>query len=875
MALAAMPPRLLAGARGRLMMFNLLVVAVTLMVSSVAIMGFHHAGTIQEQAQERTLDDMTGSLALARDTANVATAAVRLSQVIGALEYRSEADRLKQTQRALQHSLSVIAVSPLARSEPELVRLITERSLTLERSIGHLLTLSHIRHLQRNQLLSALYQCQLTLAHIDLMMRRQGVNQPSVGLRREIDQLLTIAIDTPSPHAVMFQLDRVMGEWPTLASPGGVLGAKIQQFRAGQRRLTPIAQALDNSDLAIAFYTYQIKALVAMLNLDITRYVAKVAQTTEHRTEATHRELNSVIAFIGLFALIALVITGFAGLYIYRNLGSNLTTIANAMTRLASGEREVSVPALTRRDELGDLARAFNVFARNTASLEQTSRLLREKSTQLETTFIAMRDGFALFDREGKLVVWNPQYPLLLGLTGESLQRGQQDSTLLKSVSHQDAAWLGELRWEEALTDLRRALPQPQELRLADGRVIELRFSPVPGHGMVNTVLERTERRALEEALVHSQKMKAVGQLTGGLAHDFNNLLAVIIGSLELTGGYAADAAAGRRIARALKAAERAAQLTQRLLAFSRKQSLSPRAVDVAALVESLHELMTHSLLPGQSLVIDAQPGLWYAWIDPSQLENALLNLVVNARDAMQGRDGDIQLRIVNQRVARSSGKQQEMVTLEVIDQGCGMPPDVRAQVFEPFFTTKAVGSGSGLGLSMVYGFIRQSGGKVQLDTAPGQGTRVQLQLPRAPAQAPALPVVASSEVERLVLVLEDEEDVRQTLCEHLHQLGYLTIQCADGEQALSLLRQTPEINMLLSDLMLPGALNGVDVIRLAMQQHPALAVLLVSGQDLRHRVDGALPFCERLAKLFSQQQLAQALRRAWQRSVTTRRRNG
>lgn len=448
------------------------------------------------------------------------------------------------------------------------------------------------------------------------------------------------------------------------------------------------------------------------------------------------------------------------------------------------------------------------MFARNTASLEQTSRLLREKSTQLETTFIAMRDGFALLDHEGKLVVWNPQYPLLLGLPGESPQRGQQDSTLLKSVSHQDAAWLGEQRWEEALTDLRRALPQ--ELRLA-----------------------------------------------------------VIIGSLELTGGYDADAAAGRRIARALKAAERAAQLTQRLLAFSRKQSLSPRAVDVAALVESLHELMTHSLLPGQSLVIDAQPGLWHAWIDPGQLENALMNLVVNARDAMQGRDGDIQLRIVNQRVARSSGKQQEMVTLEVIDQGCGMPPDVRAQVFEPIFTTKEVGSGSGLGLSMVHGFIRQSGGKVRLDTAPGQGTRVQLQLRQR------RPVVASSEVARLVLVLvlEDEEDVRQTLCEHLHQLGYLTIECADGERALSLLRQTPEINMLLSDLMLTGALNGVDVIRLAMQQHSA--VLLVSGQDLRHRVDGALPFCERLAKPFSQRQLAQTLHRAWQRSVTTRRRNG
>lgn len=386
---------------------------------------------------------------------------------------------------------------------------------------------------------------------------------------------------------------------------------------------------------------------------------------------------------------------------------------------------------------------------------------------------------------------------------------------------------------------------------------------------MVNTVLERTSRKALEAALLHSQKMKAVGQLTGGLAHDFNNLLAVIIGSLALTVDQLPPGTLASRIERARLAADRAAQLTQRLLAFSRKQALYPRAVAVVELVENLQSLLQHSLLPGQHLVVDAQRPGWPAWIDAGQLENALMNLVVNARDAMERQSGEIRLRIWNQRIQEADGK-RDRVTIEVIDHGCGMSAEVREQVFEPFFTTKATGSGSGLGLSMVYGFVRQSGGQIELETAPGQGTTVRLLLPRAPeaaqplVSAPVLTPRASRD--RLILVLDDEPAVRQTLCEHLHQLGYLTLECADGESALTLLRQTPDIDLLISDLMLPGALNGADVIRQAQQQWPQLATLLISGQDLR-QTPVTLPLCERLAKPWQQAQLVQALERAWQRS--------
>jgi len=842
-----------ASARGRLLFFNLLVMTVTLMVCGVAVLGFRHASQIQEQVQQQTLDDMTGSMNLARDTANVATAAVRLSQVVGALEYKSEAERLKATQMALQKSLEQLARAPLAQLEPQLVERITSRSNELEQSVTQMLERGQRRHLERNALLSSLYQNQSYLRHLQEINLRDGIAIGDPRLLGEMDRLLAAAIRTPSPRPTIQQLTEIRAQLPD-RTDNPVVNGILQDFSNELAKLGPLAAQLDDSDLAISWFMFHIKALVAILNTDINQYVAQVAQASEQRTAQSHSEMRSIIIFICAFALLALVITGFAGWYIYRNLGSNLTAISRAMSRLARGEPDVPVPALQRRDELGELARAFNVFARNTASLEHTSKLLKEKSTQLETTFHAMRDGFALFDSQGCLVVWNPQYPLLLGLSADALQRGQHYQGLLRQVSELP---------DHVQENLARPMPKPQELRLADNRTIELRFSPVPGRGMVNVVLDRTERKGLEEALLHSQKMKAVGQLTGGLAHDFNNLLAVIIGSLELVNPQSPDAP---RISRALKAAERGAMLTQRLLAFSRKQSLHPHAVEMQPLLENLSELMRHSLPATLTLEIEAQQPAWPAWIDVGQLENAIINLVMNARDAMEGQKGTIKIRTWNQRVTRSDGRRQDMVALEVIDRGCGMSQDVKARVFEPFFTTKQTGSGSGLGLSMVYGFVRQSGGRVAIDSAPGQGTTVRLQLPRASVQVVSpvepLPAQEADRTDKLILVLEDEADVRQTLCEQLHGLGYLTLEAECGEQALALLAASEDIGMLISDLMLPGQMSGAEVINYARQHYPHLPLLLISGQDLRPVHNPALPDVELLRKPFTRVQLAQALRR-------------
>lgn len=741
-----------ASARGRLLFFNLLVVAVTLMVSGVAVLGFQHASQIQEQVQQQTVDDMTGSMNLARDTANVATAAVRLSQVVGALEYKGEAERLQETQRVLKQSLEQLATAPLAQQEPVLVERIIQRSNELQSSVEGMLQRGQRRHLERNALLSSLYQNQSYLRHLQKLIGAQDD-----ALLGQMDRLIVAAIDTPTPRSVVKQLDAVMPALP-LQHANPLISGILNDFNRELHKLEPLSSALEQSDLAINWYMFHIKALVAILNSDINQYASQVALISEQRVAQSHQELQSGALFILVFALLAVVITGFAGWYIYRNLGSNLTAISRAMTRLAHGESDVSVPALQRRDELGELARAFSVFARNTASLEHTTRLLKEKTSQME--------------------------------------------------------------------------------------------------------IDRTERQGLEEALLHSQKLKAVGQLTGGLAHDFNNLLAVIIGSLDLVNPESPDAP---RVNRALKAAERGALLTQRLLAFSRKQSLHPHAVELKTLLENLGELMRHSLPATLTLEIEAQSPAWPAWIDVSQLENAIINLVMNARDAMDGQAGTIKIRTWNQRVTRSDGRKQDMVMLEVADQGSGMSQEVKAQVFEPFFTTKQTGSGSGLGLSMVYGFVRQSGGRVEIESAPGQGTTVRLQLPRAvvpvQAQVEAVAQHTTTNDEKLVLVLEDEDDVRQTLCEQLHLLGYLTLEAANGEQAMHLLAASSEIDILISDLMLPGGLSGVDVVNHAQAHYPQLSILLISGQDLRPAHNPALPDVALLRKPFTRGELAQALR--------------
>ncbi|WP_342154640.1 PAS domain S-box protein [Methylorubrum sp. SB2] len=357
-------------------------------------------------------------------------------------------------------------------------------------------------------------------------------------------------------------------------------------------------------------------------------------------------------------------------------------------------------------------------------------------------------------------------------------------------------------------------------------------------------VRERTdELMRAEELLRQSQKMEAVGQLTGGLAHDFNNLLAGISGSIELMNtriGQGRFKDVEKYVTAAQGATKRAAALTHRLLAFSRQQTLDPKATNVNNLIAGMLDLIQRTVGPSVAVEHVGAVGLWPALVDPSQLENALLNLCINARDAMPA-GGRITIETGNRWIDREAGQRQDMpegeyLALSVSDTGTGMPPEVIARVFEPFFTTKPLGQGTGLGLSMIYGFAKQSGGQVRIHSKEGEGTTVSIFLPRHRGEAEqdeALPdaaVTPIAEAGETVLIVDDEPTVRMLVTDVLGDLGYTAIEAADGAGGLRVLQSDARIDLLVTDVGLPGGMNGRQMADVARVSRPDLKVLFITG---------------------------------------------
>ena len=355
-------------------------------------------------------------------------------------------------------------------------------------------------------------------------------------------------------------------------------------------------------------------------------------------------------------------------------------------------------------------------------------------------------------------------------------------------------------------------------------------------------VSERTSQlMQAEEALRQSQKMEAVGQLTGGIAHDFNNLLQGILGALDVIKRRIAEGRIGDLdpfLNGALDLANRAATLTHRLLAFSRRQPVDPRPVDFNELIGTVEELLRRSLGENINLSVAAGEDLWLVRCDGNQLENALLNLAINARDAMPD-GGTMTIDTANKVLDANQARQRdvsagEYVCLRVIDTGVGMPPSVKARAFDPFYTTKPIGKGTGLGLSMIYGFVRQSDGSVTIDSEFGKGTSIEICLPRYKGDVVDAPVEGPSGYHRaganeVVLIVEDEAVVRLLIVEALNDLGYQALETADSAAALRILQSSQRVDLLVSDIGLPG-LNGRQLADAARVKRPRLKVLFVTG---------------------------------------------
>lgn len=387
------------------------------------------------------------------------------------------------------------------------------------------------------------------------------------------------------------------------------------------------------------------------------------------------------------------------------------------------------------------------------------------------------------------------------------------------------------LRWVGSNTDIEDLRRQSAELA---------RFNET----LEEQVAERTSAlMQAEEALRQSQKMEAVGQLTGGIAHDFNNLLAGISGSLELITNRIAQgrhAEVERFTVAAQGAAKRAAALTHRLLAFSRRQTLDPKPTDPNRLIRGMEDLVRRTTGPGIEVEVVAGTGLWPVLIDAHQLENAVLNLCINARDAMPN-GGRLTIETGNRWIDARTAKAQDLepgqyVSICVSDTGTGMAPEVAARAFEPFFTTKPLGEGTGLGLSMIYGFVRQSGGQVRIYSEAGEGAMICLYLPRHFGEVddadliPEVEQAPRAQAGETVMVVDDEPTVRMLVAEILHELGYQCIEASDGVAGLKLLQSGARIDLLVTDVGLPGGMNGRQMADAARIDRPDLKVLFITG---------------------------------------------
>ena len=475
--------------------------------------------------------------------------------------------------------------------------------------------------------------------------------------------------------------------------------------------------------------------------------------------------------------------------------------------------------------------------------LDRVQRELQDQTSVLETLARNAPDSIIVIDRERRILFINHvsdgrAVQEVLGATVESLLPAPHAAQVRARLER--VFQTGEATSFEAPID-----------REGQRRWFSTRAGPIVRDGQVERVLmistditdarrAAEEHRTLEIQLAQAQKMQALGQLTGGIAHDFNNLLTVIIGSLSLLKAKSLAPERARELAQqADDAAARAAALTQRLLAFARRQPLRPQSIDPRVLLSGMEQLLRRTLPADIALSVEVRAHTWLCRVDPVQLESAVLNLAINARDAMP-KGGSLRVVASNAQVEPKSELEQEglspgdYVLIDVTDTGAGMAADVLARAFEPFFTTKGVGVGSGLGLSMVYGFAKQSGGQVKLSSEVGSGTSVRLYVPRSETgiSTTSLSAVTTAADGRgqLVLVVEDDAAVRHVVCEMLGRAGYQTLATHDGQSAQRVLASRQDVALLLIDMVLPGGMSGAELVAALRHDRRALPVLFMTG---------------------------------------------
>jgi signal transduction histidine kinase len=501
-----------------------------------------------------------------------------------------------------------------------------------------------------------------------------------------------------------------------------------------------------------------------------------------------------------------------AALYVSGHVTSNLRAISDAMMRLASGDRQSRLPrGADRGDEIGKLFHAFRSFRASVLRLDRSNRQMAQRTALYESMMAGINDGVAILSEQGQIVASNDRLAQVLRLDPGLLQgRPRLDDVIVA------AGWVADAQPGGIIG-----------LALPGGPHVERRDNPLPEGGAVVLIADTTERRQVEERLRQIQRIEALGKVSGEVAHDFGNILSTVSGSLHLMESASTERQAALRQTIA-SAVDLGVSLTERLLSFAKRQQLEPEVLDLPLLVEGMADLVRFALRDEVELVIEATPGPLPVRVDPGQLESAILNLCLNAGQAIEGPG----------RIGITVSHEGGQAVIEVADTGTGMTPEVLAHAMEPFFTARADGTGTGLGLAMVYGFIRQSGGDIQIVSAPGEGTVVRLTLPLHGTLAAALPALGQ------VLLVEDNASDRAVAKRLLGPVAAELETVASAEAALARLGRP--LDLIVTDLSLDGRVEGWRLAEATVTRWPAARALVVSGHlpdvdPVSHRFPGQI----------------------------------
>ncbi|MBL4740706.1 MAG: PAS domain S-box protein [Sneathiella sp.] len=568
---------------------------------------------------------------------------------------------------------------------------------------------------------------------------------------------------------------------------------------------------------------------------------------------------------------------------VVRKISTPIQKLSEIMGKLAKGNTDIEIPARNRRDEVGNIANAVEVFRKGIIDQKHLQMRIRQSEDRYKGFAKASSDWFWETDSDLSFTYVSGRSEEILGVKSEDVIGKKREEVHQGNLDTGLPAWKEHL---QKLADHRPFFDYEFRWRRKDGNEKFISLSGVPQYddndqfmGYRGIGRDISERKELEGQIRRAQKMEAVGQLTGGIAHDFNNILGIVQGNLELIKDMIPeDSKALLRVKKAEEGVLRGADITNKLLGFSRKSTELITSINPNELILNIQELIAKSLTASIGVEVRLAEGLWTVDIDAGDFEDAILNLSLNARDAMVD-GGYLVFETSNRTIEGESNHQKptglsgEFVVISVSDTGSGMSEEIKSRSLEPFFTTKEQGKGTGLGLSMVYGFVERSGGQLIINSEIGEGTTVDLYLPRS--QEP-VPMSEMKSVERetpprgneTILVVDDEDDLRDIAASHLEELGYKTLVASDGIEALEVMKLNPNIDLLFSDVVMSGQLNGYQLASSTRKDLPFIKILLTSGfakieEEVRDTGDSfsAMLRAETLRKPYNKYDLAVALR--------------